>query len=343
MSVHCAYRFVAEATSHQGEPLGMLPLAPDFEPALQGCQLEGMRQGRLPLRMRYGPGGEIAPIWDPGRGQPYVAGARASLEAPDGGRFCFDVRKPYFQAAVETASSALVEGAKLAAGERFTYRLCAFPQPQPGTRHDPPAENAFTVEAIPQPLHVAPGAIALLLRSARPRSTDVAQEADLPVFIDAAVLGEAAELARQAADVETGGILVGQLHRDGTRSELFARINAQIPAPHTRSSRARLTFTPDTWSAVRAAIALRARDEIYLGWWHYHPHFCKQCPPERRRNCLLSAPFFSDEDRALHRTVFGRGFDLALLLSDLGMDELSYDLFGWRQGLIAARSFFALP
>jgi hypothetical protein len=162
------------------------------------------------------------------------------------------------------------------------------------------------------------------------------------VFIDASVLAEAAELARQADDVETGGILVGQLHRDTELTEIFARVNAQIPASHTRSSRTSLTFTPQTWAAVRAAIALRAQDEIYLGWWHYHPHFCKNCPAERRGNCVLSKPFFRDEDCALHRTIFGRAFDIALLLSELGGSEPSYDLFGWRQGMIVARGFHAL-
>jgi hypothetical protein len=44
----------------------------------------------------------------------------------------------------------------------------------------------------------------------------------------------------------------------------------------------------------------------------------------------------------LHRTVFGRAFDIALLLSELGGSEPSYDLFGWRQGMIVARGFYAL-
>ena len=85
-----------------------------------------------------------------------------------------------------------------------------------------------------------------------------------------------------------------------------------------------------------------ACDNLIAGWWHAHPFFCKRCPVRRRRRCALSRPVFSTDDRALHRAVFGRGFDLALLLSDLGTARPSCDLFGWRRGVIAARGFYVL-
>lgn len=52
----------------------------------------------------------------------------------------------------------------------------------------------------------------------------------------------------------------------------------------------------------------------------------------------MAKPFFSPEDRSLHKAVFGRAFDIALLLSDLG-EHVSADLFGWQAGRIDARGY----
>ena len=136
------------------------------------------------------------------------------------------------------------------------------------------------------------------------------------------MIEETVELMVRAGGKETGGILIGHLHRDPGRRQLFLEVTAQIPAQHAEQELARLTFTPETWTAVDAALALRGKGEIQLGWWHSHPasHWCDDCPPETRRRCKSagapSGDFFSAHDVALHRTVFPRAYSIALVLSD---------------------------
>jgi proteasome lid subunit RPN8/RPN11 len=165
------------------------------------------------------------------------------------------------------------------------------------------------------------------------------REQDFPVLIPRTVLQECTAHSRTAGDVETGGVLVGNLHRDTDTHDIFACVTAEIRAEHTRADQTSLLFTAQTWADVDAALALRRQEEVMLGWWHSHPHFCRTCPPERQRSCVYSRPFFSEADRSVHRTVFPRGYSVALLLSWLGDDEPSCDLFGWQHAGIGMRGF----
>jgi hypothetical protein len=148
--------------------------------------------------------------------------------------------------------------------------------------------------------------------------------------------------------VETGGVLVGRLRRDGgphaAPAALFVEITAQVPAPHTQAQSTKLTFTAETWAAVQAAITLRRQGELMLGWWHFHPDFCRlrRCPAERRAGCAGASPFFSAEDVHLHATCFPSAYHVALLVSDSTPDGMSWSLFGWSQGMVTARSFHVL-
>jgi hypothetical protein len=162
----------------------------------------------------------------------------------------------------------------------------------------------------------------------------------MPVFIPERVIHEAKALARGAGDIETGGVLIGRLYRDSESTEIFSAITAFIPARHTVADRSRLTFTADTWAAVRAAVDLRGEDEMLLGWIHSHPFWCRSCPQERRQLCPLMRPFFSRDDIALHRTVFPAAFNIAVLLSDFGESDLRCDVFGWRFGMVMSRDYY---
>ena len=94
---------------------------------------------------------------------------------------------------------------------------------------------------------------------------------------------------------------------------------------------------------VDAAIRLRGLGEIPLGWWHSHPFFCARCTPAQRALCAFSSPAFSAADRDLHREVFQKPWSIALLLSFLGGERPSYDVFAWNRGQIEAVSYFTLP
>jgi proteasome lid subunit RPN8/RPN11 len=169
-----------------------------------------------------------------------------------------------------------------------------------------------------------------------------ADEDDLPLFVPEEVLMEAKALSKQAGAKETGGILIGHLNRDAFVPEIFARVTAQIPARHTESSLTSLTFTSATWTDVRAALDLRRKNEIMLGWWHSHPvrEWCKGCSPSSRKACSMAVDFFSAHDHALHRTIFPRAYSVALVVNDLAEDDATFSMFGWRRGLLEARGFY---
>jgi hypothetical protein len=53
----------------------------------------------------------------------------------------------------------------------------------------------------------------------------------------------------------------------------------------------------------------------------------------------MSRPFFSNTDIHMHRAVFPRAYQIALLVSDHGRESLEVSLFGWRHGSVVSRGF----
>jgi hypothetical protein len=168
----------------------------------------------------------------------------------------------------------------------------------------------------------------------------------MPVFIPRRILDEAATLTMQTEHHETGGILIGHLHRDTGLPEIFAEATAQIPAEHTHSSATKLTFTAESWSAATAAIYLRNRSEIFLGYWHSHPvkDWCasRECSLEKQKHCRLVKDFFSEDDCAVMRAAFPRAYSLGLVANNTATDGVTFSLFGWREGGIHPRGFHVL-
>jgi hypothetical protein len=126
--------------------------------------------------------------------------------------------------------------------------------------------------------------------------------------------------------VETGGLLLGRLHRylNADDHGIAVEVTAQIPAQFTDASSTSLRFTDETWSAANHALRLRKSagnphaNEIVIGWVHSHPskQWCNEsCPMETRLTCPKQAPFFSSDDLTLHREVFPKAYHLALLVN----------------------------
>jgi hypothetical protein len=303
-------------------------------------RLEGIREGRL--RPVIGDAsGEVEPVWDGRAGEPIVAAFRAVV-----GGVSREIPKAYVRGAVQDASAALVEQGVLASGDVYRWVVTALPTVAAGGGCP---EDDFVVEEIVRPLPLAGGSLAEFAGRARAAGASGSDQGRMPVFVPRAVLDEAEDLARAAHDVETGGVLVGRLCRDDVADgagppALFLDVTAQIAAPHTRAESARLTFTADTWAAVQAALTLRRRDEVPVGWWHYHPDWCRLrgCPPERRERCPGASAFFSAEDVHLTRTCFPAGHHVALLVSDSTPAGLAWSMYGWWQGMVSARGFHVL-
>ena len=322
------YRFVIEMFSDAGVSLGQFPVDVDWEPARESASLLALRGGRAD---RGGNGAAVAiePVWDETLAEPHASGARVV----DGDVVC-PVSRAYFKSLATEISSDLVEKKILKAGELFRYKLLAFrhaPEPLP--------RNAFTVEDVTPPLPFIETPLAELQRDTVPFADGNGE--DVPVFIPQRVLDEVESLTLAAGALETGGILIGQLHRDAKMPEVALVVTAQIPAQHTLSKSTVLTFTAETWTAVQAALDLRKSAEIMCGWWHSHPSFafCKpECPPERRRECSLQQPFLSSDDLLLHRTVFPKAYSIALLANNADAG-LGFALFGSRGGIVQNRGF----
>lgn len=341
MNWRCDYVFLASFSTPQGAPLGEAPLAVDWVPAVRFAQFEALRAcgafdgGARPAL--------VLPEWHREDGAPFIDGIRVERDRGEPARLALD----YFSPAVIAASAGLVASGSLAPGQTFGYRIYALADQRPPQREAP----AIEIEAQAEAPAIGAADIAALMRGAEPgggraggasTAAQARPDSALRVFVPRALLDEATRLGRAAGEFETGGILLGRLLRD-RGGEVCVRLSAQIPAAHTEATRESLRFTPATWASVDAALRLRASDEMALGWWHTHPFFCARCPPERRALCPLASPLFSEADRALHREVFQMPWNVALLLSFLGGDNPSYDLFSWQRGAIAASRFHVLP
>jgi hypothetical protein len=330
------YRYVVTLSRPDGPPLGDAAIQPDWAPAIEWTRLVGLRTHGRWVDSANGERA-VEPIWHEALGEPHLAGVRIWLGESDDDRWSADFPIAYFADQARTASEPLVASGVLKKGDRFHFRVAAFP-------HDSLAAHRplslVTTDAVAEfPVCETPVAPWLERSGAR----GACDSDDLEVFVARQVVDEAAAWTREAGDRETGGVLIGRLHRDPDSRCCFIDVAAQLPARHTRTSSVTLTFTSDTWTDVRAALSLRGRQELMLGWWHSHPAFawCAKCPPEHQRTCRLSQGFLSPEDLALHRTMFPRAFTLALVMTHTAAG-VEPALFGWRSGVMAPRGFHVI-
>ena len=327
-----AYSYALVLYGADGAEAGRVPVTVDWEAAEEWTRFRALRRGLLgPTELRAA---RILPLWSREPGEPYIRGFRADLSRSGSAEVFQDFPTAYFKELAVRASSEMVERGRLEKGETFRYRAVAFPRNQ---EPEEPRSGFVAEEVIPPiPLRTtaleAFGSAAVAVGEPHPD--------DMPAFVPHRVLEEATDLARAAGDKETGGVLIGHLHRDPSVPEIFIEITAQVPARQAQGELTRLTFTAESWTAVQAALDLRRRDEVMLGWWHSHPAraWCQKCPVEKQRVCPLAADFFSEHDRQLHRTVFPRAYSVALVVND-SVNGLSYSLFGWREGVVASRGF----
>ncbi|HTZ19305.1 MAG TPA: hypothetical protein VMC06_00355 [Opitutaceae bacterium] len=330
------YRFALEIRAHDGRVLGQQFIEPNWEPACAWARFAWWRKTREPAAAAAMET-IIAPVAHRTAGLPFASGFRVTLASNGEPLDRCDFPLTYFAAQARAVSSELVAAGRLQAGDTIRYQLLAFPREQ---TNGTPA--AFNVAEMPAAVPLRPASFAALRATAAPCGELDAE--DLPVFLPQTVLEEVSALTEQAGAVETGGILIGHLCRDESIPDIGATVTAQIPARQARGELSKLTFTADTWAAVQAAVTLRRSDEIMLGWWHSHParFWCeKECPPERRRACVLMRSFFSEDDVCLHEAVFPAAYHTALVVTNTD-DGLQHALFGWRRGAVGQRGFHIL-
>lgn len=347
MSLNGGYQYMIEVVRQDGTRLDRYPVTPDWVPAHEWCHFLGVRRGTLPPVLTPFITA-IEPVWHPTLGGPYVEGitvtASSNFDGSTSERACITIELPfgYFQKSFQQLSATLLKQGTLQTTDVIHYSICAFPNGQTEQREARLSTARFAVEEVAHPLPLEERSLAFYHQHSQhfeEEAPTVQDILDVPVFFHPQIMEEAMALAKNAGDLETGGILIGHLHRDTASTEIFLEVTAQIPAAHTQAQRTSLSFTSETWAAVQAALTLRKNKELWLGWWHAHPNFCKDCPEERQKTCTLSKPFFSQDDCNLHREVFSRAFNIALLLTNRGAQGWATNAFGWRQGMIASRGY----
>jgi proteasome lid subunit RPN8/RPN11 len=334
LAVKNRYRYALELYRHDGTALGQAAIDVDWEAAEQWTRLLALRRTRL-APAEVGRATSIDPIWHEKAGEPYLRGFRVRVATQSLGEVAGEFPTTYFRDRARAASQHFIEAGTLERGARVVYLMSAFPYDD---RPNGDAALPFSAQDVEAPLPLPEAALADVWGEAM--GCGPSRDGDVPVFVPASVLDEAAALTRRHEGQETGGVLIGHVHRDPAVPELFVRVTAQLAARHTDASATKLTFSSETWAEVRAALALRGGHEIMVGWWHSHPvrHWCTDCPPEKQAVCHLAAGFLSEHDRALHRAIFPRAYSVALVVNDVPAGP-TFSLFGWRQGLLEARGF----
>jgi hypothetical protein len=331
------YRYALALYSEDGRQIGQAAVEVDWEPAREWAEFEAIRRSHTASaasQSRF----SIEPSWHEGLNEPFMNGFYVRVSCA-GEEMLTHIPSSYFNALATQASKHFMEQGALKQGDSFFSLPLAFPKHEEEAKEE--TKLNFRTEEVTPPLVIREGLFEEY--EGRALRQGPFSEDDFPVFVPERVLLETAALSRQAEARETGGILIGHLRRDAHRGgQVFAEVTAEIPAQHTVAELARLTFTSETWTQVRAALELRRREEIMLGWWHSHParEWCKACPVEKQRVCQMAKEFFSEHDRALHRTIFPKAYSIALVVNDVAFDEPSFSLFGWRRGLLLPRSFF---
>jgi proteasome lid subunit RPN8/RPN11 len=324
-----------------GAALGQFPAKLDFDPAAEWGRFTALCRWSKP-ELAAGARIDIQPIWHATSGAPYVEGLRVTARAVRMPAITRDIPASYFQSSALRIGDSLVNQKKLAPGELFNYAVVAYPA---AANVGGGALDALDIAEVPVPTPLYPGSLQEEL--ARSVGFGDVDSGLMPVFVPQAVVEEVLAMARQAGGLEVGAILIGKVHRDASAacSKLYSKITAQIPARHVESESARLSFTPDTWASVQAAMELRRAGDQILGWAHNHPgapHWCnKECAAEAKQQCPFNQPFFSRVDCDLHRVVFSRAYCVALLVTDT-FQGLKLTMYGWDRAMIAQRGFHIL-
>ena len=345
------YRYTVQIHREDGSCLRRVETAVDWQRALECTWFLGLRREEVDLADGTR-SSAILPLWHPEIGEPYVGGFRVTIISEKRSGLTEDFTTAYFRDEARRALMDLVCEGRLE--ESDTVRLFVTASHDEAHAKAGPA-SSFTVREEPARIRLIESRFSDVagIPAGGPRcvpdgrgggdAVAGAQNAvDFPVVIPRTVLEEARDLVRAARPNESGGILVGRLHRDIESRDVFAEVTAQIPAQYTTSSVDRLTFTPETWAAAGAALERRDRGEIYLGWFHFHRVLdqCASCPDEKRGRCELAKGFLSADDRHLHRVVFPRAYTVALVFSPTAGDGVEHALFGWRYGALEKRGFY---
>ena len=330
MSNEESYRFALTLFKPDETSLGQFPVEMDWEPAIEWTRFLALRRGAGEARQEA----EVEPIWHGVQGPPYVQGFRVRLGSEAPASFPL----AYFADGARAIAAGLVDSGELGKGDAYLYQPLAYRRASSEQKRSP-----FVTEDVTPAVDLEEVALDELRAGASRQGVIAEDEDEMPALLPQAVLEEVKSLAATAGSIETGGVLLGRLGRDKVSGELACVVSAQVHARHARSDSTSLHFTADTWTEVRQVMALRGEGELMVGWWHSHPvsAWCRRCSEESQRRCTLARDFYSEHDRALHRTVSPKAYSLGLVVNAVGYGEFTLSLFGWKNGILDSRGFHA--
>ena len=327
------YRYVITLCRKDGTVLRQAPVQLDWSELADWARFQALLQGRTrpgaPVNV------VIEPVWHETAGAPCVGTVALHVEA-GADPLDLDVPASWFDSPAQAASGTLVQQGLLQAGELFNYVVSASLR---ADVYEPASTNGPAIRVIEAPLDVRDRPLNGRLDRCVP--SGVHNTLDARVIIPSDVIDQTGELTQAAGANEAGGVLIGNICRDGG-GEVYLDVTAQVHARYARSDLTKLTFTPQTWTDVQNVISARGLSESMLGWWHSHSYMketCKDCEKSRDGSCGVSAAFMSGEDVTLHRTTFPRAYSLALVVANSPCSGLTWALFGWRHGRVQSRGF----
>ncbi len=160
-----------------------------------------------------------------------------------------------------------------------------------------------TTEFSPEPLDLAAYAAAHHL--ALPETDNAIGPTDPVLVIDHAAWEALWDHAR-SADVEVGGLLVGEVFRDTATDRPVTIVRGAIPAIGGASSAVSFTFTPDAWDHLTAARDHSWPELITVGWFHTHPNL---------------GVFYSGTDRNTQHAFFNRPWNVGIVVDPLALSD----------------------
>lgn len=316
----------------------------DFHRAISSTHFIAFRDGVL---LDFTPDFETARI-DPRfveeDGSARTEGFRVIVPLSMGDRVTCNFGIGYFSARAARLRAAIIRDRDWPADRPLYFTIAAYLD---DGAEPPRAAPAFTLDSASISVPVRSGSLAGLgVREA----WDNPQPIEMPVIVGRSLLEEACEEARQHPDREIGGLILGDLRREPGGGQLSVQLKCLASGDGTtESSKASVTFTPESFAKARALINLRASQgqppEIVVGWYHSHPfRFCAECPLPTPPECVKKVLFYSDDDVQLMESTFYQPFMLGLLVAveprlEAAVGHLPLRLFGWDNGEIKPRGF----
>lgn len=151
---------------------------------------------------------------------------------------------------------------------------------------------------------------------------------DRLIFVRRSAMDRLIREASTPAEVERGGMLVGQIYASADNGRHLVEVSDFIVGEHTESSVVELRYTFETWLSHSALMREKFSDRRIVGW--YHTHLVEVDILNDAQKLEKTTLFFSQDDVFLHTEFFGDPWYIALVL-DLQGNRM---FFQWKDGRI---------